>query len=813
MKRTLLLQLFLMTSLIVWSQNYNYLGTYNEEGVPDYLLEDDVVTQALLDSIAAALPEGFPVPDYNPHYISSGYDTDIILEENADVWVTFVGEGAGYKNVLGFYTYDPNNPPAAIPTPEEITIVFPNVSKTYSGGGLEPGNKVKIGTFAANTGIGWVLLADAWSNGSVGYGNWQLFSNPDYNPEADESLRYHNVLLSDPENERIILGFEDIRRDYGSCDNDFNDALFYVTANPFTAIKSQNLPDITSATDVTSANDGGLESNGDLASLIAQRNFNRTKSNIFFNTKKSQKKFQPDTVSNKSNNNEDLSFYFPTTGVAGSESTYVSSPEDLLGITNANTVFSVDYYQNEKRVAAGLATTTTGRIYDHSKTICDRLNGSRLLDLRTVKIRNHTIISTRIERATGEIEYALTFSIKEGALENEIYSLWNIDSYPEGDYTNFQIWGGSVSQVANIANHILDTFISDKPMRSHEVSNRIPTTFVEKGRYDNGKLVLDIVNKSGASWMNFDGNIRRTEQSSEMALSETVALSGAYREQIKVETGFLFDIGFSINGEEATQIDALYLADGPWGIDYREEAVVLDTFEVLEQIEAGSDEQYTIERGVAVSGDVKETMNVFRNVLAGDLTLSVENYNALQFKMSTTNDIEVILVTKDLTDWHDRLRFTLEANSDKTLYNIAFADFKNAADVSIDVTDIKSVVFSLQGDYQNFLSFDVEITELVFASNTVLNTEEYEVQEKVAKVMNYPNPFQATTFIRVPETLQGTLMITVVDMLGRIVRNEELQMITNNEAKFDAKDLSSGVYKYIVSGSDKKKYWGSFMKE
>ena len=61
---------------------------------------------------------------------------DIVLKDNADVWVTFVGEGAGYKNVLGFYTYDAENPSDETPKPEDITIVFPNVSAKYSGGSL-----------------------------------------------------------------------------------------------------------------------------------------------------------------------------------------------------------------------------------------------------------------------------------------------------------------------------------------------------------------------------------------------------------------------------------------------------------------------------------------------------------------------------------------------------------------------------------------------------------------------------------------------------------------------------------------------------
>ena len=54
----------------------------------------------------------------------------------------------GYKK---YYTYDLNNPPATAPQPEDITIIFPNASALGSGGGLQVGDKVKLGTFAANS--------------------------------------------------------------------------------------------------------------------------------------------------------------------------------------------------------------------------------------------------------------------------------------------------------------------------------------------------------------------------------------------------------------------------------------------------------------------------------------------------------------------------------------------------------------------------------------------------------------------------------------------------------------------------------------
>ncbi|WP_108868894.1 DUF6923 family protein [Aquimarina aquimarini] len=801
---------------------YNYLGSFSTDGTPQYLDGQDVVTQETIDMINGALPEGYPVPDFNPHYITSGYDTDVVVQEQADIWVTFVGEGAGYRNTLGFYTYDTNTPSSSIPAPEDITIIFPNVSAVGSGGGLQIGDKVKIGSFPPNTGIGWVLLANAWENNCVGTGYWQLYSNPDYNPESDATLRYHNVLLSDPDNERIILGFEDIRRDYASCDQDFNDALFYITASPYTAITTDNYVDIDTATDVTSANNGGLESNGDLANLIAQRNFNRTKTNRVFNTKKAQQKFQPSVKSYKSSNGEDLSTYFPETGIFKTESTYVSSPDDLLGITNANAVFSVDYYNGQERVAAALATSTEGTVYDHSKTICDRLNGSKLLDVRTVNIKKHTLISTRIERATGEIEYAIAFSIKKGEYENEIYSLWNIDNYPEGDYINFQVWGGSVPQVANIANHILDSFLTNKPLRSHKTNKTVPTVFVEKGSYRNGKLILNIVNKFGASHINFSGNIRATELSEERNMTQTIALSGAYNEQISINTGNLFDIGFSIATEDSSQLDALYLADGPWGIDYLDQGAVIQNFEITQHNPEIKDNSYTIERNAVVEGEVKETINLFRNILAGELTLDVSDYDAIQFDMQADKDIEIILVTENLTDWNNRLRYTIDASSENKTYTLSFSDFSNGSKSKEGIGNIRSVVFSIQGDYQNFSPFYLEVANLGFtkiptttpdlepeSENEEIALAETIEQVTITQLSNYPNPFKNNTTIQVPHT-HDALEITVVDMLGRIVRQGSI-VTNNNTFIFETKDLTSGVYYYILRGDNKQQYKGSFL--
>ena len=241
---------------------YNYLGAYTSNGTPLYLEnQSDVVSAATQKTISNSLPDNYPVPQYNPQYITSSFDTNLKIDGSTDILVTFVSEGVDAKNALGFYTYDINNPSATVPTKDDITIIFPNVSGLSSGGSLQVGDKVNIGSFEAGTGIGWVLIADAWNSTDqeVGDSEWELYSNPNYNTETDASLRLHNVLLEDTVNERIILGFEDVLRDDNSCDNDFNDAVFYITASAYEVVNTNNFVDITSAFDTFVLSDNALK--------------------------------------------------------------------------------------------------------------------------------------------------------------------------------------------------------------------------------------------------------------------------------------------------------------------------------------------------------------------------------------------------------------------------------------------------------------------------------------------------------------------------------------------------------------------------
>lgn len=246
-KTNLLHQLFTVVILLISLSSVaqlpsiKYLGTFNSSGTPDYLEgSNETVSQDFVDRISAAVPENMPVPDYHPSYLNNNYSADIVLIQEADVFISFVLEGAGYRNVLGFYTYPTGFPPETVAAIDSITIIFPNVSKLHSGGQLLPGNTVNIGSFDAGTTIAFVVFANGWNGSTVTYGKWQHYSDKNLNPPSDTSYRQHSIVLYDNITERHVISFEDITRPGG--DRDFNDAVFFGTTSPSSAAFTQNAP-------------------------------------------------------------------------------------------------------------------------------------------------------------------------------------------------------------------------------------------------------------------------------------------------------------------------------------------------------------------------------------------------------------------------------------------------------------------------------------------------------------------------------------------------------------------------------------------
>ena len=235
--------------------NYKYLGGFGNwaaNGVPKNLTTNSSkVTAEMLRTINATVPEGSVLPNHPTHsnYITRDSTSNLVMKQDGEVWMTFVHEGAGYKNSVGYYLYDAKNPPQTIDeVKDRMIMAYPNASYQGSGGGLlsahrvqlkyyDSGTKTWSTTFPAGTGVGWFLVSNGWQGSSLGVQERSyeqtVFSDPVLNYGLYKSQKMtvaqspQTVLLLDQGHETLLLGIEDILRHHGG-DQDFNDAVLLI---------------------------------------------------------------------------------------------------------------------------------------------------------------------------------------------------------------------------------------------------------------------------------------------------------------------------------------------------------------------------------------------------------------------------------------------------------------------------------------------------------------------------------------------------------------------------------------------------------
>lgn len=244
----------------------DYSTHYSSGGIPLTMADDIAVSSELINKISTALPERRNVTLTNPDYITNDAGANITVKETGEVFITFLHEGAGYRNGFGYFTFTGDTPSDRSEISEVVLI--PNASFYNSGGdsnGMRVGDSISLGTHTAGTKIGFFVIANGFTS-STGVKSWQsedwvFYTTKDLNNETDEDLRAHTVMLYDDESGNIVLGLEDILRTNRGCDHDFNDLIFMVSATPSTAIDNSQMTVLPENLD--SDSDGILDSNDD----------------------------------------------------------------------------------------------------------------------------------------------------------------------------------------------------------------------------------------------------------------------------------------------------------------------------------------------------------------------------------------------------------------------------------------------------------------------------------------------------------------------------------------------------------------------
>jgi hypothetical protein len=246
---------------------FNTLGSWNSDGTPDYLAASVYLNPNTIARVRDIVPGHAHV---DPKLISKNAMRDILLIHAADVYVTFVWEGAGFKNALSFYTFpiDPENgilqPTSRDQWNDTYTIIFPNCSRLRGGGKMSPGMRVRIGSFPANTGIGFMLMPNGWEQGTKTVATSSssavgapIFTDAQFNT-ADQYVQ--SIAVMDPVTYEQYIFFEDIMRPAG--DEDFSDLIVKVSSDPSSAIMANTntlYGEISETNGILFANNTGLQ--------------------------------------------------------------------------------------------------------------------------------------------------------------------------------------------------------------------------------------------------------------------------------------------------------------------------------------------------------------------------------------------------------------------------------------------------------------------------------------------------------------------------------------------------------------------------
>ncbi|MGL5112773.1 MAG: DUF6923 family protein [Flavobacterium sp.] len=553
---------------------------------------------------------------------------------------------------------------------------------------------------------------------------------------------------------------------------------------------------------VSTGNQGGLESNNRLAELVSKRNYDRTKTAYKFDVKKAKKVRQQDKFSRNSGESI-LKQYIPLNKINENE-VVDSTPTDLSAITNASEVYSVDYRRNNFTVASILALKTDTKVYEHTKYICDRLLGGQIISVSTIHINDEAFIKTIIKNADNSIEYVLSFSAKK--INNDanfgIESHWNIDKYTQNvGYYNFQIWSNSVDDLYSLGAEIINLLNQQKPITEYKTSTP-PTVFVRKGAYVNGQLQLQIINTNATESVTFDAGIRKTETAVEEKVNNPLTLDKKFLSNITIETGNLFDIGFRIGDGIATP-DDLFLSDGSWGVDAPSSKATVTEYSVKPNLENFADNTYKIERNVVLKATTTDYVSAYRALTPRFTPVDLSVYKSLHFKAKGTGVLEIILIKNSIADWEKQYKASIVMTNELKDYAIPLSEFVSSIGIPLVLNDLKTMTFKMTSSNGQSTTKEMDLQMIQFSKDLTLTATAFKNVE--SGMFLSPNPMNQNSVLSFTAAIGGKAKLEIFNVAGALVKEVAIDIKSGtNQIVISRDNLVAGVYFCKVTGSSIK---------
>lgn len=224
---------------------FKTLGDWETSGRPNYLCERaSEINPALVNNFLSTFISRQNAIETHPNLFDSTA-SNIAFTGNTDVNISFLYEEASNSNVMGYFVYPTNNPPASPNDIKDYFILFPNITTDEEGtgqNGLLRGDKICVDGLSAGTSMGFFVVVNGWKDNelSIGRGHPFIFSFPSFNKVEEEGeLNQKSLLLHDQASGNLIITFEALSGP--SSDNDYEDAALVIQLSNPNAVSTSQL--------------------------------------------------------------------------------------------------------------------------------------------------------------------------------------------------------------------------------------------------------------------------------------------------------------------------------------------------------------------------------------------------------------------------------------------------------------------------------------------------------------------------------------------------------------------------------------------
>ncbi len=564
---------------------------------------------------------------------------------------------------------------------------------------------------------------------------------------------------------------------------------------------------VTTGGNASGGGNAGVESDGSMATLLAQRLFSR-RQDIAARASIMAAPFAQPFGSTSGKGAGTLADLVPARGPAGTNALDVT-PADLLGVTNARDVVAADYVRPDGRRIGAMfgALSPGGVLYDHAKATCDRLGGGRMESVQMLDVDGQQFVLSQFAHADGSVDFAASFvayRMPDGYVVESRFAPNQYD-VPAGalSVVNLQVWSVAPVFTAEMVRGVLAELAADAPVTFRKGA-RAPAVYVVDGAYANGTIALRVRNTTGETvTVNVTGSVSRSESGVAQRSNVTQTLTipapadGSAYATAKLDVGPIFDGSFTI--DDVRSGDQFYFADGTWSFTAGPGTTV-DRFETTAAPDMGEPGgTYAVERAATLTGRQGEFASLFRYLRSGGQPVDLTDFDGVEITASASGRVQIALEKVSITDWAQQFVATADLVAGQTI-QIPLSQFARigGAQGSLDASDVTLIAFyplASQGE-----QFEIAIERVAFVGGTLTSIADGSAPQTLT-LASAPNPArdQATLFYGLPTA--SNVRLEVFDMLGRSVAVlvDEMRPAGTHSAPLAAHALAAGTYVYRLA--------------